>query len=111
MDENLINNELLKYIKENVFKVYDLNGKSHDINHIKYVLQRAFEISKQYEGLDYNMLFTAVSYHDIGDHIDRKTHEIISASWSLDIVIPGLYFLILLLSAIACLSSIVFLHK
>ena len=41
MDENLINNELLKYIKENVFKVYDLNGKSHDINHIKYVLQRA----------------------------------------------------------------------
>ena len=26
MDENLINNELLKYIKENVFKVYDLNG-------------------------------------------------------------------------------------
>ena len=25
MDENLINNELLKYIKENVFKVYDLN--------------------------------------------------------------------------------------
>ena len=81
MDENLINNELLKYIKENVFKVYDLNGKSHDIDHIKYVLQRAFEISKQYEGLDYNMLFTAVSYHDIGDHIDRKTHEIISANW------------------------------
>lgn len=40
MDENLINNELLKYIKENVFKVYDLNGKSHDIDHIKYVLQR-----------------------------------------------------------------------
>ena len=81
MDENLINNELLKYIKENVFKVYDLNGKSHDIDHIKYVLQRAFEISKQYEGLDYNMLFTAVSYHDIGDHIDRRTHEIISANW------------------------------
>ena len=34
MDEKLINNELLKYIKENVFKVYDLTGKSHDINHI-----------------------------------------------------------------------------
>ena len=81
MNENLINSELLKYIKEDIFKVYDLNGVAHNIDHIKYVLERAFEISKQYDGLDYNILFTAVSYHDIGDHIDRKTHEIISANW------------------------------
>lgn len=85
MNENLVNKQLKEYIKENIFKIYDLNGDSHNINHIKYVLERAFELSKPYEkDIDYNMLYTAVTYHDIGDHIDRATHEKISAKWMMD---------------------------
>lgn len=85
MYENLVTKDLRDYIETNIFKIYDLNGKAHDINHIKYVLERAFEISKQYESeINYDILYTAVSYHDIGDHIDRKTHEIISAKWMMD---------------------------
>ena len=37
----------------------------------------ATEISELYPGLNYNILYTAVTFHDIGDHIDRKNHEII----------------------------------
>ena len=32
-----INEELKKYIEENIFPEYDKNEKGHDINHIKYV--------------------------------------------------------------------------
>lgn len=85
MNENLVNKQLKEYIQDNIFKIYDLNGDSHNINHIKYVLERAFELSKPFEkDIDYNMLYTAVTYHDIGDHIDRATHEKISAKWMMD---------------------------
>lgn len=82
MYEELVTKELLEYIKDNIFQVYNLNGKSHNIEHIKYVLERAYEISEQYKDeLNYDMLYTAVAYHDIGDHIDRANHEKISANW------------------------------
>lgn len=82
MYEELVTKELLEYIKNNVFQVYSLNGKSHDINHIKYVLNRAYEISIPYKDeLNYDMLYTAIAYHDIGDHIDRANHEKVSADW------------------------------
>lgn len=85
MNENLVNKQLKEYIQDNIFKIYDLNRDSHNINHIKYVLERAFELSKPFEkDIDYNMLYTAVTYHDIGDHIDRATHEKISAKWMMD---------------------------
>lgn len=82
MYDEIVTKELLDYIKNNIFPVYSLNGKSHDINHINYVLNRAYEISKPYRNeMDMDMLYTAVSYHDIGDHIDRENHEIVSANW------------------------------
>ena len=82
MYKNKVDQNLINYIEKNVFPIYDLNGESHNLNHIKYVLNRAFEISKPYETeLDYNILYTAVAYHDIGDHIDRKNHEKVSAKW------------------------------
>ncbi|MBP3707732.1 MAG: HD domain-containing protein [Clostridia bacterium] len=82
MYEELVTKELLEYIKNNIFQVYDLNGKSHDINHIKYVLERAYEISMPYKDeINYDILYTAVAYHDIGDHIDRANHEKVSANW------------------------------
>ena len=82
MYDEIVTKELLEYIENNVFPVYKLNGKSHDLKHIKYVLSRAYEISKPYKSeLNYDMLYTAVSFHDIGDHVDREHHEIVSANW------------------------------
>ena len=75
-----INNELKKYIEENVFPEYNKNEKGHGIDHIHYVIDRSFELVKE-NNLDVNldMVYTIAAYHDIGHHIDSKTHEIISA--------------------------------
>ncbi len=75
-----VNEELKKYIEENVFPEYDKNEVGHGINHIKYVIERSFELVRENK-LDVNldMVYVIASYHDIGHHIDSKTHEIISA--------------------------------
>ncbi len=76
-----INKQLKKYIEENVFPEYDKNEKAHNIDHIKKVINRSFELVKE-NNLEVNidMVYTVAAYHDIGHHIDSKTHEIISAS-------------------------------
>lgn len=83
--EHIVNNDMpaieekLKiYIENEVFPQYKLNGKSHGLEHIKGVINRAMEIAKKYH-VNYNILYTAAAYHDIGDHIDREHHEIVSA--------------------------------
>ena len=75
-----INQELKKYIEENVFPEYDKNELGHGINHIKDVIKRSFELVEENQ-LDVNMdmVYVIAAYHDIGHHIDSKTHEIISA--------------------------------
>ena len=75
-----INKELQKYIENNVFPEYDKNEKGHSIDHIKYVINRSFELVKE-NNLDVNLdaVYTIAAYHDIGHHIDSKTHELISA--------------------------------
>lgn len=76
----LINDELKEYIENNIFPEYNKNEKGHGIEHIKYVIDRSFELVEQ-NNLDVNldMVYTIASYHDIGHYIDSKTHEIISA--------------------------------
>lgn len=73
-----IDTKLKEYIKNNIMPEYDLNDKGHNKNHIEFVLKRALEISKNYN-IDYNMLYTCVTYHDIACHINREKHEILSA--------------------------------
>lgn len=75
-----VNKKLLEYIEKNVFPEYDKNEKGHSIDHIKYVIKRSFELVNE-NGLDVNldMVYTIAAYHDIGHHIDSKTHEIVSA--------------------------------
>ncbi len=75
-----INEELKKYIEEYIFPEYDKNEPAHSISHIKYVIERSFELVKENE-LDANldMVYTIAAYHDIGHHIDSKTHEKVSA--------------------------------
>lgn len=75
-----VRQDLKDYIAEHIFPEYDKNEPAHSINHIKYVIDRSFELVKENK-LDVNldMVYTIASYHDIGHHIDSKTHEIISA--------------------------------
>lgn len=73
-----VNNKLKEYIEEKILPEYQLNDKGHNIEHIKYVLKRAFEISNKYN-INNDILYTAICFHDIACHIDRKKHEILSA--------------------------------
>lgn len=75
-----INKKLQEYIEKNIFPEYDKNEVGHGINHIKYVIDRSFQLVEEND-LDVNtdMVYTIAAYHDIGHHIDSKKHEIISA--------------------------------
>lgn len=74
-----VNNDLKNYIVENIFPEYSLNDEGHNMEHIKYVLKRAFEISKSYH-INYDILYTCVCFHDIACHINRDKHELLSAN-------------------------------
>ena len=73
-----MNEELVDYIETQIFPQYDKNESGHGINHIKTVIDRSLKFAKDYD-VDINMVYTIAAYHDIGHHIDRKRHEIISA--------------------------------
>ena len=73
-----INNELKEYIENNIFPVYQNNESAHNIEHIKYVIERSFKFAESVPDINYNIVYTVAAYHDIGHYIDPKRHEIIS---------------------------------
>lgn len=75
-----VNSELKKYIEKNIFPEYSKNEPAHNLEHIKYVIDRSFELVCE-NNLDVNpnMVYVIAAYHDIGHHIDSKNHEVISA--------------------------------
>lgn len=73
-----INIELVKYIENEIFQLYNRNEEGHGINHIRTVIERSLKLAKEYDA-NLNMVYTIAAYHDIGHYIDRKRHEIISA--------------------------------
>jgi len=73
-----INSDLKDYIEENIFPEYSKNEPAHNIEHIKYVINRSFKFAYTLPNINYNMVYTIAAYHDIGHHIDSKKHEIIS---------------------------------
>ena len=76
----MVNEELKKYIEDNIFPEYNKNEKGHGIEHIKYVINRSFELVEENNlDVNLNMVYVIAAFHDIGHHIDAKTHEIISA--------------------------------
>lgn len=74
-----INNKLKQYIEENEFPEYKKNDQGHDLEHIKYVINRSIKFADTIPDINYDIVYTVASYHDIGHHINPKLHEIISA--------------------------------
>ena len=75
-----INKKLQKYIEDNVFPEYDKNESGHGIMHIKYVIDRSFElVEENHLEVNADMVYTIAAFHDIGHHIDSKNHEKVSA--------------------------------
>lgn len=76
--KNEINEEIMQYIKNEIFPLYNKNEEGHGINHIKAVIKRSLELAHKYD-VNLDIVYVIASYHDLGHYIDRKTHEIISA--------------------------------
>ena len=78
IESNNINKELVRYIEDKIFPLYNRNEEGHGIGHIKTVIKRSLELAKKYD-VNLDMVYTIAAYHDLVHYIDRKTHELISA--------------------------------
>ena len=74
-----INNDLQQYIEENIFPSYKKNDLGHNLDHIKYVINRSLSFAQKVNDINYDMVYTIAAYHDIGHYIDAKNHEKVSA--------------------------------
>lgn len=75
-----INPELKEYVEREIFPEYEKNNDGHGINHIVQVLKRSFTLSKQLKDINLDMVYTIAAFHDIGHHINKEEHEIVSAN-------------------------------
>ena len=74
-----INKKLQQYIEENIFPSYQKNDLGHNLDHIKYVINRSLKFASEVKDINYDMVYTIAAYHDIGHYIDAKNHEKVSA--------------------------------
>lgn len=75
-----INQELRKYIENTIFPSYKKNDSGHNLEHIKYVIDRSLKFASNQDNINYDMVYVIAAYHDIGHYIDAKNHEKVSAN-------------------------------
>ncbi len=77
---NDCNEELKQYIESSILPLYAKNEPAHGTKHIESVIARSFELVEENRlDVNPNIVFVVAAYHDLGHHIDPKTHERISA--------------------------------
>ncbi len=74
-----LNERLKDYIEKNIFPSYKKNDLGHNLDHIKYVIDRSLKFASEVDGINYDMVYVVAAYHDIGHYIDSKNHEKVSA--------------------------------
>lgn len=74
-----VNKDLKNYIENNIFPSYIKNDSGHNLDHIKYVIDRSMKFASTVDDINFDMVYTIAAYHDIGHYIDAKNHEKISA--------------------------------
>lgn len=73
-----IDKNLKNYIEKEIFKVYK-NNECNLVNHINYVIRRSLDFALNISDANINMVYVIAAFHDIGYHINKESHEIISA--------------------------------
>jgi len=75
-----VNRNLQEYIEKNILPLYDNNFIGDGKDRVDYVINRSQKIVEENNlDIDDNILYTAISYHDIRTNNNEKEHEIISA--------------------------------
>jgi uncharacterized protein len=76
-----MNKELINYVKDNIIPQYLNFDKAHNIEHVKSVIKRSFEIAENLdENLNSDMIFVVAAYHDMGMTVNRKNHNLHSGN-------------------------------
>lgn len=98
---NLVNPELVEYIKTNIFPRYE-KTKGHGVSHIQNVIRRSLAFAKRindgeikvtakdfknlpddlakHKKLNYDICFAVAAYHDLGREQNDALHHLVSAA-------------------------------
>ena len=74
-----INSELEAFVTNYTTPYYNKNESGHSFSHIDYVVKRSFKFAEKIDDININMVYTIAMFHDVAHHIDKKTHEKLSA--------------------------------
>ena len=75
-----VNKNLQKYIEENIIPLYKNNYLGDNADRINYVISRSKNIIEENDlEINYDILYTAICYHDIRKDNIEKNHELVSA--------------------------------
>ena len=75
----MIREELKNYIEKTILKIYDNNIGGHGREHIETVINRSFELKKEFNlNLDDEKIYVIAAYHDIGYKENPDEHEQVS---------------------------------
>ena len=69
-----INLNLISYIEEEIFPIYETFDKGHNLDHIISVIKRALLLANEFDDLDINIVYASSALHDIGIKVQRKNH-------------------------------------
>ncbi len=47
-----INNDLKKYVEENIFPIYEKNNVGHNLEHINYAIKRCLKFREQFANIN-----------------------------------------------------------
>lgn len=79
MDGKLsVNQELKKYIEQNIIPLYDHFDPAHRRDHVQLVIQQSMALAESLD-VDANMVYAIAAYHDIGLCQGREHHHEVSA--------------------------------
>lgn len=83
-----INSELISFMEEKIFPIYDTFDKGHNLDHIFAVIERAINIYKTLDDsdIDINLVYASAALHDIGVQKERKNHALHSSEFVMECV-------------------------
>lgn len=88
-----VNKKIIDYIEQNILTQYDTNIGGHGLEHINQVIERSFEIIKEFNlDVNLNIAYIVAAYHDLGYKKDPDNHEEVSAKMFIDDKIIQDYF-------------------
>ena len=74
---NMLNQDLVRYIEDEVIPRYTSFDKAHREDHVRNVIEKSMNMSVHYD-VDENMLYAAAAFHDTGLVDGREVHHLSS---------------------------------